>query len=65
MTVKDLKKAIADLPDHMDVMVEQTNDEGRYGMSERVEVRAVLFQDEEIPSEEWDRVECLVISDDI
>lgn len=65
MTIKDLKKAIADLPDHMDVMLYQTNDEYEYAMSERIEVRSVTFGEEEFPEKEWAVVECLVISDEV
>ncbi|KAA8483748.1 hypothetical protein BDE36_1788 [Arcticibacter tournemirensis] len=64
MTIGQLKTIIADLPDHMDVMVEQTNDECRYGMSETIEVRPVTFGGDDIPEDEEAVVDCLVISDE-
>lgn len=62
MNVKELKAAIADLPDDMDVMIEQTNDESRYGLANEAEVELVKFQDgdnDEVFAEE----DCLVIRD--
>nr|WP_199083392.1 hypothetical protein [Pedobacter sp. ASV19] len=64
MTIKELKAKIADLPDNMDVMVEQTNEEGRYGMSQTVEVRSVQFSDPEVPKKDWATEKCLIISDE-
>lgn len=67
MTVKELKLAIADLPDNMDVMLEQINDESRYAMAETAEVKPVTFMDEEfdVNPEEWPVVDCFVITDEI
>lgn len=65
MTVAELKIKIADLPDHMDVMIYQTNDESLYGMSEKAEVEDVTFGDEDIPREEWGIEKCLVITDEL
>jgi len=64
MTVKELKKFIEHLPDDMDVMVEQSNDESRYGMAQSAGVIEVSFQDENVPKEEWPDIDCLVISDE-
>lgn len=63
MNIKELKAAIADLPDNMDVMIEQTNDESRYGLANEAEVENVVFGDEDIPKEEWANEDCLVIRD--
>lgn len=65
MTIKELKQAINDLPDNMDVMVYQTNDEYGFSLSETAQVQPVQFQDEEVPEDEWPTVDCLVISDEI
>jgi len=64
MNVKELKALIADLPDGMDVMVEQTDDESRYNMCQRAQVRDVTFGAPEIPRKQWAKVTCLVISDE-
>lgn len=62
MNIKELKEAIKDLPDNMDVMIEQTNDESRYGMANEVEVENVKFQDGD-NDEVFAEVDCLVIRD--
>lgn len=64
MTLGELRKLTAHLPDSIDVMIEQTNDESRYGMSQQAEVRKVLFGDEYIPKKEWPTIKCLIISDE-
>jgi len=43
MTIKELKLAIAEFPDDIDVMIEQTNDESRYGMAGTAEIRHVTY----------------------
>lgn len=64
MTVKELKTAINDLPNDMDVMIVQERDEeGLYSMAETAKVRSVTFQDQDIPEEEWADLDCLVITD--
>ena len=64
MTIKELKIAIANLPDNMDVMIEQTSDESLYGMAQKAEVRSVILKGDDIPKKEWAKVDCLVISDE-
>lgn len=70
MDIKELKEKIKDLPDTMDVMILQTNDDFQNSMAESAEVRAITFSEEEIsdddlPEQEWPVVDCLVISDQI
>jgi len=65
MTIKQLKAAIADLPDDMDVMLDSNPEEGLYGLAESAIVKKVNWQDEEIPEEEWVTNDCLVISDEM
>lgn len=65
MTVKELKDKIANMPDDMDVMIEQTNDESRYNMAHVAEERPVAFMDEEMDQSEWPIIPCLVITDEI
>lgn len=65
MTVKELKDKIANMPDDMDVMIEQTNDESRYNMAHVAEERQVTFMDEEMDQSEWATIPCLVITDEI
>lgn len=66
MTVKQLKQKLEGLPDDMDVMIYQTNDE-EYGfsMADNASVQKVTFMDKDMPSDEHAKVDCLVISDDI
>jgi len=65
MTVKELKAAIADLPDDMDVLLHQHNDESHFSMSEKAEVRTIKFEDAEMDPEEWADLECLCITDEL
>jgi len=65
MTIKDLKAIIANMPDDMDIMVEQTNDESRYNLAQLAEERPVTFMDDDIDPEEWPTIPCFVITDDI
>lgn len=65
MTVGELKQKIADLPDQMDVMIYQTNEESLYGMSQKAEVEDVTFGDEDMDRDEWAIEKCLVITDEL
>lgn len=65
MTIKELKNAIKDLPDHMDVLIHQEDDESHFSMSQTHEVRKITFQDEEMDPEEWAELECFCITDEI
>lgn len=65
MTIKELKEAINDLPDYMDVLIHQENEESYFSMSETHEVRKITFQDEELQPEEWAELECFIITDEI
>lgn len=65
MTVKELKQKLEGVPDDMDVMIYQTNDESSYSMSEKAFIEEVTFMDEEMPSEEYAKVDCFVITDEI
>lgn len=64
MTVKGLKIAMENLPDDMDVMICQYNDEYGNAMVEKAEIKPIQFQDEEIPEDEWATVECFVLTDE-
>jgi len=64
MNVKELKQAIADLPDDMTVMLDSNIDEGIYGMAQTAVVRKVDWQSDEIPESEWPSENCLVLSDE-
>lgn len=63
MNIKQLKQIISSLPDDMDVMISQSNDESIYSMSDQASVQGVQFQDPDIPKKEWPTIECLVITD--
>lgn len=66
MTIKELKKAIKGLPDHMDVLVRQYSDEYAFSMSEVMEVRDISFYEsgDEDP-EDAVKVPCFVITDEL
>lgn len=63
MTVKDLKQKLEGIPDDMDVMIMQVNDEYQYSMGEEAGVSSITFQDPDIPEDEWCDVDCFVITD--
>lgn len=65
MTVGELKQKIANLPDDMDVMIYQYNDESLYALAEKAEAETVTFSDEEMDPEEYAKVDCLVITDNL
>lgn len=64
MTIKQLKEAIKDLPDNMDVMIHQTWDESPMSMVEQITVQDVTFGSEDIDEKEWATEKCLVLTDD-
>lgn len=64
MNIKQLKAAIANLPDDMDVMLDSSPEEGLYGMAESANVKKVEWRDDDIPEEDWVTEDCLVISDE-
>ena len=65
MTVKQLKEAIKDLPDDMNVMIHQTWDESPLSESETATVRLVTFAGEDFEPEDYGKRDCLVISDEL
>ena len=65
MTIGQLKEIIKDMPDNLDVMIYQTNDESLYNMAEKAKIEDVLFGSPEIPRKEWGVEKCLVITDEI
>ena len=63
MTVKELKKELENLPDNMDVMLRQTDDESAFNMVNSAEVKEITFHDQDIPEKEWVKVKCFVVTD--
>ncbi|MFA6057259.1 MAG: hypothetical protein WC756_03595 [Taibaiella sp.] len=61
MTVKQLRELIKDLPEDLDVFIEQTNDEYRYSMLEGVSLTEITFADGKLKAEEM----CLVLTDEL
>ena len=59
MNVKELKEKIKDLPDNMDVFIEQTNTGFETSLAEQVKVTCIVFTDDELKGEE----DCLLIRD--
>ncbi len=47
MTIKQLKQAIADLPDHMDVFIGERSTEFAYGLVNSASVKKIDFYDSE------------------
>lgn len=47
MTIKQLKQAIADLPDHMDVFIGKRSTEFGYGLVNTAKVKKIDFYDSE------------------
>lgn len=47
MTIKQLKQAIADLPDHMDVFIGERSTEFGYGLVNTAKVKKIDFYDSE------------------
>lgn len=45
MTVKELKEKINDLPDDMEIMLEQTKEEFKYGLLNTIKVNEESFID--------------------
>lgn len=65
MTVKELKQKLENLPDLMDVMIMQTDDEFSYNAAITAEVRPVKF----FPDDDGDELnvaieDCFVITDE-
>lgn len=64
MNIKELKDKIKDLPDNMDVMIEQNNDEFRYSLAEVADVFSVVFNANNINKKNGSAiVDCLIIQD--
>jgi hypothetical protein len=62
MNVKQLKKKIQNLPDHMDVVLKQVNnDEFEISPAETAKVKTVTYYGEK----EEPKVKCLLITDEI
>lgn len=59
MNIKELKYKIKDLPDNMDVMIEQTNNEFRCTVANEANVLELTFSDGELKGSDI----CLLISD--
>lgn len=63
MTIKELKEKIKDLPDHMDVFVDERLTEFRYGLVNSAEVKEINFM-EEPDGEVISRDKVLVLTED-
>jgi hypothetical protein len=60
MNIKELKEKIANLPDHMDVFIEQTDLEYPKSMAQNADVKELVFQDGRLKAKD----ECFVITDE-
>lgn len=61
MTVKQLKEAIKDAPDDMDVFIEKTNDEHQLTLLEKAVVMEVQFSDGKLKAHD----DSVVLSDEL
>lgn len=62
MTLGEFREKTAHLPDNIDIMIYQDDDEFSYSPAEKAEVENVTFKDAFMPASEWAPVECLVIT---
>jgi len=60
MTVKELKALLNKFPDHMDVLIEQTNTEFQFSLLEKAEIRNVTFSDGKLKAKD----NCIVLTDE-
>lgn len=51
MTIKELKRKIADLPDSMEVFVAERKTEFSYGLVNSAYVKEIFFTEDEFPTE--------------
>jgi len=65
MTVKELKKALENAPEDMDVIINQVNDDYAYNLAETASIDDVVFGSEDIPRKHWATEKCFVISDQL
>lgn len=65
MTVKELKKALENAPEDMDVMIHQVDDETTHNIAESAAVEDVLFSSDDIPRKQWATEKCFVITDQL
>ena len=63
MTIKELREKIKDLPDNMDVFVDERLTEFRYGLVNTAEVKEINFM-EEPDGEVLSRDKVLVLTED-
>ena len=52
MTIKELKRKIADLPDSMEVFVAERKTEFTYGLVNSAYVKEIFFTEDEFPTED-------------
>lgn len=63
MTKLELLKALQDVPDDMDIMIHQNNDEFAYSMPLVAKIHAIRFKEEGIPKHKQPTIDCFLISD--
>jgi len=61
MNAGQLKKLIENVPDNMDVMIEQMNTEYQFSLAGTAEIRTVKFSDGKLKAKD----DCFVITDEI
>lgn len=65
MTVKELKKALENAPEDMDVIINQVNDNYAFNLAEKASIDDVVFGAEDIPRNQWATEKCFVITDQL
>ncbi len=61
MTILELKEAIKDLPDNMDVFIEKSNGDFSYALVEMAKPKTILFLDADLKGSDY----CFVLTDEI
>lgn len=64
MINSELIKKLQTLPENMEVMFTQTNDESEYSMVNSADIQALTFSSSDVPRNEWATENCIVISDE-
>lgn len=64
MTKKELLKKLEAVPEDMEIMLMQTDDESAYNMVNTAEIRPLTFGSADVPKREWATIDCFVITDE-
>lgn len=63
MTKLELLKALEGVPDNMDIMIHQNNDEFTYSEPVIAKIHPIRFKGDGIPTDKEPTIDCFLISD--